>query len=53
MDGFACFMSDPRLTRIPKMIETPKPKGKDDWDRINLQILFSLTNRAKCLKERS
>ncbi len=53
LGGFACIMTDPRLARIPKIIETPKPNGKDDWDRINLQTLFSLTSRAKCLKERS
>ncbi len=53
LDGFACIMTDPRLARIPKIIETPKTKGKEDWDRINLQTLFSLTSRAKCLKERS
>lgn len=41
--AFECFMRDPRLRNIPKVIETPKPKGKD-WDRMNLDKLRQLSS---------
>ena len=39
--AFRRIMNDPRLARVPKIIETPKGKGKDepDWDRMNLDLL--------------
>lgn len=53
IDAFGCIMSDSRLEKIPKILETPNPKGEKDWDKANLQTLFSLTSRAKCSKDRS
>ena len=44
--GFAIFMTDPRLAGIPRIIETPKPKGSPDWDRINLDRLRGLVRRS-------
>jgi len=39
--AFQCFMNDARLLNVPKIIETPKPKG-EDWDSINLETLRQL-----------
>ncbi len=39
--AFECIMNDPRLEDIPKIIETPNPKG-EDWDRVNLETLRGL-----------
>mgnify|MGYP006292893591 FL=1 len=41
-EAFGCIMRDERLARIPKVIETPKEKGKLDWDAINLSLLRRL-----------
>ena len=41
-DAFAFFMRDPRLARCPKIIETPKMRGKQDMDRVNLDRLRAL-----------
>ena len=41
LEAFECFMNDPRLNEIPKIIETPKPE-EEDWDRINLKKLRRL-----------
>ena len=35
-------VNDPRLSEIPKIIETPKVKGNVDHDRKNLDLLRSL-----------
>lgn len=35
-------MRDERPARIPKVIETPKEKGEQDWDEINLSLLRRL-----------
>ncbi len=42
LGAFALIMKDPRFECIPKIIETPKIKGKIDYDRINLERLWAL-----------
>ena len=42
LEGFAHMMNDPRLARIPKVIETPKGNGNTDFDKINLDRLRGL-----------
>jgi deoxyribonuclease-4 len=45
--GFANFVNDPRLARIPMILETPKgrdPRGRD-WDEINAETLRRLVRR--------
>ncbi|WP_373500547.1 deoxyribonuclease IV [Desulfococcus sp.] len=42
LDAFGFFMQDPRLARCPKIIETPKMRGKTDMDRVNLDRLRGL-----------
>jgi deoxyribonuclease IV len=38
--GFRSLMQDPRLSHIPKLLETPKGmKGKTEWDIVNLRLL--------------
>jgi len=41
LDAFSFLLNDPRFTRIPKVIETPKPHPFDD-DIRNLTLLRSL-----------
>lgn len=41
-DAFGFLVRDDRLSHIPKVIETPKQKGKRDWDEINLNLLRRL-----------
>ena len=47
--GFANFVNDPRLARVPMILETPK--GKDDrgrdWDEINAETLRKLVRRRQ------
>lgn len=38
-DAFKYIMNDERLSNIPKILETPKFKGSEDADRINLKLL--------------
>lgn len=42
IEAFRCIMNDPRLKNVPKILETPKGKGRVDYDRINLRLLRSL-----------
>lgn len=44
LDGFRLIMNDPRLARIPKILETPKGKDLKE-DRMNLAALRRLVNR--------
>lgn len=44
IDAFRFIMNDKRLKGIPKIIETPKKKGKVDYDRVNLKKLRSLVS---------
>jgi len=41
LTGFECFMRDPRLEQVPKIIETPKSR-EENWDRTNLERLRQL-----------
>ncbi|MEA3230561.1 MAG: deoxyribonuclease IV [Thermodesulfobacteriota bacterium] len=41
MDGFQFVMTDPRLSGIPKIIETPKGSGNEDSDTVNLARLLN------------
>jgi deoxyribonuclease-4 len=43
--GFELLMNDRRLTRIPKIIETPKGDADTDFDKINLDRLRELVHR--------
>ncbi len=43
---FGFFLNDPRLARVPKILETPSPKGEVDWDRVNLERLRGLVEQA-------
>jgi deoxyribonuclease-4 len=45
IDAFRCIMNDPRLRSVPKILETPKGKGPDDFDRMNLKLLRSLVRQ--------
>lgn len=42
VDAFFFIMNDPRLSLIPKIIETPKDGKEIDFDRINLDRLIRL-----------
>jgi deoxyribonuclease-4 len=42
INGFRCIMNDSRLRNVPKILETPKGKGRSDYDRMNLNLLRSL-----------
>ena len=42
LNAFRFIMNDKRLGAIPKIIETPKKKGRVDYDRVNLERLRSL-----------
>ena len=44
IDAFKWFMNDPRFRDIPKIIETPKHKGDQDYDRVNLDRLRALVH---------
>lgn len=48
-DAFAAFLADPRLAEVPRLIETPKPKGDpvaaEAADRRNLETLRRLMRR--------
>jgi deoxyribonuclease IV len=44
--AFMRLMIDPRLTEIPKIIETPKEGDGKDWDRANLGRLMEMARRA-------
>jgi deoxyribonuclease-4 len=39
--AFQALMTEPRLSRVAKIIETPKKEGGKDWDRVNLALLRS------------
>ena len=40
-EGFRWFLNDPRLVRVPKLLETPK-ENQGEADRRNLKVLRSL-----------
>jgi deoxyribonuclease-4 len=42
LSAFGYLMNDPRLQRVPKIIETPKNGPVSDWDRANLTTLRRL-----------
>jgi deoxyribonuclease-4 len=44
INAFELFMNDPRLRNVPKIIETPKHKGDQDCDRVNLNRLRALVH---------
>ncbi len=44
INAFELFMNDPRLRDVPKIIETPKHKGDQDYDRVNLNRLRALVH---------
>jgi deoxyribonuclease IV len=46
IDAFRCVVNDSRLKDVPKILETPKGKGKGrvDYDRMNLRLLRSLVS---------
>jgi deoxyribonuclease-4 len=45
IDAFRFIMNDPRFSKIPKIIETPKENGAVDYDRKNLDLLRSLVRQ--------
>ncbi|MBI5569481.1 MAG: deoxyribonuclease IV [Desulfomonile tiedjei] len=45
LEFFRTIMNDPRLRRIPKLLETPKERDGTDMDPINLGLLRSLISR--------
>jgi len=49
VDGFAAIMADPRLARVPKIMETPKDKCPDgrEWDLVNLELLRGMAAGKK------
>lgn len=44
IDAFRYIMNDPRLKNVPKILETPKGRGRPDYDRMNLNLLRSLVS---------
>jgi deoxyribonuclease-4 len=44
LEAFGCFMNDPRLANIPKILETPK---ENDGDRNNLEKLKALVELTR------
>jgi len=42
INGFKYMMTNPKLSSVPKIIETPKKKNGLDGDKINLALLRSL-----------
>jgi deoxyribonuclease IV len=46
-EAFRFIMNDKRLRAVPKIIETPKKKGRVDYDPVNLKRLRSLVVRGK------
>jgi deoxyribonuclease IV len=44
INAFEWFMNDPRFRDVPKIIETPKHKGDQDCDRVNLNKLRALVH---------
>ena len=45
--GFRCLVNDPRLARVPLILETPKgadDRGRD-WDAVNARRLRRLRRR--------
>ena len=42
LPAFGYFINDPRFYHIPKILETPKGEGKEDWDQRNLDTLRHL-----------
>ena len=48
--GLECFrliMNDPRLSKVPKVLETPKEDEGLNMDRVNLWVLRALTGVAR------
>lgn len=43
-NAFEYVMNDPRLRHIPKILETPKGKNGEDWDKVNLDLLRALVH---------
>ncbi len=41
LDGFRAVVNDPRLQKVPMILETPKDKA-GEWDKENLRTLRSL-----------
>ena len=44
--AFRMLMGDRRLRHIPKVLETPKGDGEEDWDEINLKRLKSFCGQG-------
>jgi deoxyribonuclease-4 len=42
IEAFRMIMNDQRFRRVPKVIETPKLKDADRWDKKNLEVLRAL-----------
>lgn len=47
LEGFAALMNDPRLARVPKVLETPKGGRGEDADRRHLATLCGLVRRRR------
>jgi deoxyribonuclease IV len=52
LEPFRFLLNDPRFTRLPKVIETPKP-DETEADRRNLAVLRSLIGRPKSTSRRA
>ncbi|MEN8754124.1 MAG: TIM barrel protein [Desulfobacterales bacterium] len=42
IEAFRFILNDQRLRRVPKIIETPKLKDADRWDKKNLEVMRAL-----------
>jgi deoxyribonuclease-4 len=47
LDGLGAFLSDPRVARVPRVLETPKGDDPEAADRRNLSLLRGLASRAR------
>jgi deoxyribonuclease-4 len=46
-EAFRLIMNDSRLAGIPKILETPKEKGGEDWDAVNLKVLREMVGETR------
>lgn len=46
IEAFRLIMNDKRFCHIPKIIETPKGKEENNWDKINLTLLKNLVKKT-------
>jgi len=46
LEAFECIMTDARFFQVPKVIETPKGRENENYDKINLERLKAFIRKA-------